>query len=269
MNSPALIDIGLIDVEPQIQPRVAGVKREHVQVLEANLDGWAPIVVLRRGNRYVLIDGAHRVAAAQNLGVTALLATVLEAIGHSDLRTMAFQYNVAHGLPLTLDDRRSHAVYLLNCDSTASNMEVARQAGLAPTTVATIRDRLERAREISPSDQRVARDGTTHTVSDSSQSRPLGALPDVGLGETIGDLFSSADRKRQRKIVSYFQRLAVALVDQYDLEGFETIDNVPAACTLVLGTDKAHALACVLGPAAHNVLAVARVLGYEPAGDEA
>src|SRR5206468_1512181 len=99
-------------------------------------------------------------------------------------------------------------------------------------------------------------------------ARKPGELPGVGLGEWVGDfgakVFSNKDRVRQRKLASYFVRLADALDDQFELDGFGALVDVAEAIQLVLGKDKAVELADRIGPAAWNSLEVARLLGYDP-----
>jgi hypothetical protein len=89
-------------------------------------------------------------AACQNEGRASIAVRVVEAPGDTDLYAEAFECNRLHGKALTLDDRRAFADHLLRQDPQTSNLEVSRRTGLAPTTVASIRERLEDESSISP-----------------------------------------------------------------------------------------------------------------------
>lgn len=146
-------------------------------------------------------------------------------------------------------------------------MEVSRRAGLAPTTIATIRARLEEAAAIEPAPERLGIDGTRYPVSTARSSRSAGDLPDEGvgalLGGVVGRMFSKQERRQQRQLTSYLRRLAVALEDSDDLTGWDTAEDAAEACSLVLGADTAADLGERLGRASRNVLNVAIALGYD------
>ena len=129
-------------VDPALQPRVGGLDSDHVAALQECPESWPPLIVVDNGG-YLLVDGFHRCAAAQNLGLDTIHVEVREMPNDGDLRALAFVLNAAHGRPLTLADRRAEAERLLHADATVSNLDVARRTALSPTTVATIRERLE------------------------------------------------------------------------------------------------------------------------------
>lgn len=58
-----------IVVDSSLQPRVRGLDADHVRVLQEAPEGWPPLLVVQRGDLYLLIDGFHRLAAAQNLAL--------------------------------------------------------------------------------------------------------------------------------------------------------------------------------------------------------
>jgi hypothetical protein len=86
----------------------------------------------------------------------------------------------------------------------------------------------------------------------------------MGLGETLGQLFTAGERRQQRKVAQYLQLLGVALSDQFELQGWDTNQQAAEACRLVLGDERAGELARELGAGSYNVLQVARTLGYDP-----
>lgn len=260
------IPVAVLAINPDVQPRIDGLDGPYAHSLESVLELLPPITVVIDNGTYIPVDGMHRIAAHQNVGVETIKARVVPMPSDGDLLALAFGLNAKHGRPLTLTDRRTFAARQLKRDAATSNLEIARTAGLSPTTVATIRERLEQSAAIEPAEQRVARDGTAYRVT-GQQPRPAGELPPMGFGESVGQAFSSKDRRQQRQVVSYLQRLEVALNGQFELEGFESLDDALMACQLVLGQEGAEVLADRLGPGVENVLAVACGLGYEPDGD--
>lgn len=252
------LDIDRIIANLELQPRVGGLDANHVGLLEECPEAWPPLVVVDDGG-YLLVDGFHRLAAAQNLGLKTTRVDVREMPEDGDLRALAFSLNAAHGRPLTLTDRRSEAERLLNADPAMSNMEVARRTALSPSTVAPIREALEAAEQIPATEQRVSRSGISYTP---PSPRQRGELPaeQVGLAER---LFTAKERREQRGLAHYFERVAVALDDQFAFDNWETADEAADACRAVLGDQAASDLAERLGPAARNVLDVAEALGYD------
>lgn len=263
------IALDRITIDPTLQPRVVGIDPDHVRTLEAVPESWAPLVTVMADGQYMLVDGFHRYAAAQNLGLETVTVDIADMPPDGDLAALAFALNAKHGRPLSLTDRRAEAERLLRAHPEVSNLEVSRRVGLSPTTVAAIRTRLEEADTIAPVQARIGADGTRYPVTTSRSLRPPGALPDEGIGErlkaTVGGLFTPEERRQQRQLTSYVRRLAVALEDGDDLDGWETAEDVADACRLVLGDDEAADLGDRLGRASRNVLDVAIALGYDDA----
>ncbi len=266
-----MLALAQITVDPTLQPRVGGLNAEHVRALQETPDAWPPLLVVQHGNTYTLLDGFHRLAAAQNLGVDRVPITVVPYPTDGDLAILAFRANLAHGLPLTLADKRAYAERLLMAHPHVSNLEIARQTVLSPTTIAAIRERLEDTATIAPTGERVGKGGYTYAVPDNT-GRPAGSLPPVGIGtqigEAVGQFFTPAERKRQRAVVQYAQRLLVALEDQYTLDGWEDADGVAEAVRLVLGDARATVLGEQLGTASGQVYDVAVALDYREGGNQ-
>jgi len=262
------IDIADIEIDPSVQPRVKGIDPDHVRTLQENPGAWPPITVVRRGARYVGVDCGHRMAAAQNLGLATIRATVVPEPEGGDLYGLAFLLNAAHGRPLSLDDRRAYAERLLRTDASLADREIARRCGLSSNTVGALRERLEVSAQIEQTTTRVGRSG--YTYSGALPQRQPGELPLPTLVDTVttalASVFSAEDRRDQRRIVSYLQRLATALEDHFDLEGWRTNPDAAEACQLVLGPERASELGARLGAAAVNILGVALCLGYEEQG---
>jgi hypothetical protein len=268
--APVNLKLNDIVIDPALQPRVDGIDPAHVAVLQAVPESWLPIAGVVRDGRFVLLDGFHRYAAAQNLGLAEILAEVLSMPEDGDLRGRAFALNAGHGRQLTLPDRRAETGRQLRLHPERSDREIGRRCGLAQPTVAAIRAELERTAQIEQTPTRVGRGGYTYAVGANPKQRPRGELPDAGLGEIVGDavgwLFTSDERRDQRRIAQYLLRLAVSLEDQEELTSWETAADAAEACGLVLGPDRAAQLGERLGWASLNVLEVAHALGYADEG---
>jgi transposase-like protein len=121
--------------------REGGITEAHVLSL-AELEGrWPPILVTAD---HLVIDGRHRLAAAQRLGLTELPARVFE--GSPDEAFVEFvRCNVGHGLPLSLSERRRAVGHILGAHPEWSDRRVARLCALSPTTVGKLRSELAQA----------------------------------------------------------------------------------------------------------------------------
>lgn len=120
----------------------------HVDALRQVLDQLPPIVVrpnpehpgdggMHDGGPYQLIDGAHRCAAFHFEG-RPVPAIVLE-LDDTEALAVAARANVAHGRPLTLEDRKSIAARLAGMAPDRSDRWIAQQCGLSNKTVTAIR----------------------------------------------------------------------------------------------------------------------------------
>jgi hypothetical protein len=156
------IPITSITADPALQPRTDGLDLDHVRALEMVAEAWPPLKVVGPGCRFLLVDGFHRFAAAQNLGLAEIAVEVLEAPADGDLHALAFTLNAAHGRPLTLSDRRAFAARLLRAHPDWSDREIGRRSGLVQPTIAKVRQDLEREKEIAPAVARTGRDGRVY-----------------------------------------------------------------------------------------------------------
>jgi hypothetical protein len=107
-----------------------------VALLKETFELWSPIVVW--GAECLVVDGAHRVEAARQLGRETISA-VYFAGDLDGAFVESVRRNVTHGLPLTVTDRKRAAVRILGSHRDWSDRRIAAVCGLSGKTVARIR----------------------------------------------------------------------------------------------------------------------------------
>jgi hypothetical protein len=108
-----------------------------------------------------VIDGMHRLQAAKLKGRNTIEVQFYDG-DEADIFILAVERNIAHGLPLSLPDRRAAAARIISSHPQWSDRRIASVTGLSATTVGTIR---MRSTECSgQSYTRVGRDGRTRPV---------------------------------------------------------------------------------------------------------
>lgn len=262
MLQPTSIYLSKVVCDPNLQPRVDGLDTDHVHELEANPACWPPLKVVQQGGSYVLVDGFHRYAAAQNLELAEVAVEVLESPPDNDLVSLAFALNAAHGKPLTLSDRRAFAGRLLCQHADLSDREIGRRAGLVQPTIAKIRRELEQQATIRPTETRKGRDGHNYPAQQTSRV----PLTDVisSIASTFERLTTPAERMAQRDASRYLSRLVGVLEERGSLTALATVDTAVDACRDVLGNEKAAELGARLGESARTIVAIADALVTQP-----
>lgn len=124
--------------------RSGGLDEAHVAAL-AELEGdWPPLLVWAE-HPNVVLDGAHRIAAAKRLGLAAVRVVTFH--GTSDEAFVeAVRRNVSHGLPLSVNDRMRAGQQILARHGDWSDRRIAEACALSPHTVARLRSAASRAR---------------------------------------------------------------------------------------------------------------------------
>jgi ParB-like chromosome segregation protein Spo0J len=152
------VEIGSLSVAGS--PRAAAQDAEHVAVLAAAPGPLPPIVVHRATMR--VIDGRHRVTVARLAGRRTIAARFFDGTD-ADAFVLAVRLNTAHGLPLTLAERKAAAGRILGSHPQWSDRMIAATAGLAPGTIASLRKKTTLAADAG--DARVGQDGRARPVS--------------------------------------------------------------------------------------------------------
>jgi ParB-like chromosome segregation protein Spo0J len=162
-------------------PRSTGQDEAHVERLAEAEGPLPPILVHRLTMR--IVDGFHRVAAAQRRGQTEIEAYLLDESLEAAFVT-AVESNVTHGLPLSSADRRRAAVTILAAYPHWSDRAIAKSTGLSGKTVAGIRCAAEEDQQLHA---RVGSDGRSRPLDPTAGRRLaaelIAARPDASLRE--------------------------------------------------------------------------------------
>lgn len=162
--------------------RSAGVDEAHARVLAESVEDLPPILVHRETMR--VIDGAHRLRAAVLAGAEHIKARLFTGDDNCAF-VLGVRANIAHGLPLSLSDRKAAAARVLSAYPEWSDRAVATATGLSARTVSGLRGRstAEGTRLVS----RVGLDGRSRPVDRTEgrrrASKLLAQRPDASLRE--------------------------------------------------------------------------------------
>jgi hypothetical protein len=133
MNEPVTIPLAQLRPNPDLQPRDKGLDERHVRMLMASDPAvWPPLGATPNDEGgYDIFAGFHRFEAGRRLGLAALPCVVDPDAGYPD----AVADNLAHGLPLSLPDRKTFARWLREQEPNLSYREIGRRCGLNHETV--------------------------------------------------------------------------------------------------------------------------------------
>jgi len=170
--------IGPVQTVPVATLRIAGSPRtegedvDHVRTL-ADTSTELPPIIVHRGSMRV-IDGAHRLRAARLRGQRQIEVRFFDGDEH-DAFVLAVSANVAHGLPLSLADRKNAAAHIVASHPHWSDRMIASVAGLSAATVARIRGDRGDHGEPAPA-SRIGHDGKVRPVNPLERRRLARAL---------------------------------------------------------------------------------------------
>lgn len=116
--------------------RLSGENLDHARALAEASVQLPPIIVHRP--TMTVVDGLHRLRAAQLRGDADVAAWFFDG-SEADAFVLAVRANIAHGLPLSLADRRAAAERIIVARPESSDRFVASATGLSPKTVAQVR----------------------------------------------------------------------------------------------------------------------------------
>jgi len=176
------------------------VDEAHAALL-AECDAELPPIVVHRPTMRV-IDGMHRLRAATRRGQREIAARFFDG-DEAEAFVLAVELNIAHGLPLSLADRKAAARRILAADARWSNRAVAAKTGLSDKTVAVLR--ACSGADIPHPGRRVGRDGHLHPVDSTAgrrraaellSARPQASLREVAAQAEVSPGVVSAVRKQ-------------------------------------------------------------------------
>jgi len=149
--------VAVADLRISGSPRSAGENIEHIRTLAETPAELPPIIVHRASMR--VIDGVHRLRAARLRGQQGIAVRYFDG-EDGDAFVLAVRANVAHGLPLSLADRKVAAARIVASHPHWSDRMIASVAGLSAATVARIR----RDRDEPAPASRIGHDGKVRPV---------------------------------------------------------------------------------------------------------
>ncbi|WP_280714259.1 ParB/RepB/Spo0J family partition protein [Kitasatospora sp. MAP5-34] len=132
----------------------------------AEADAELPPILLHRQTMRV-VDGMHRLEAARIRGARTIKARFFDG-DEEEAFVLAVESNAAHGLPLSLSDRKAAALRIVRTHPHWSDRAVAAKAGLAHKTVGAIR---RSSGEVPHLEARVGRDGRVRSVVRTSKGK--------------------------------------------------------------------------------------------------
>jgi ParB-like chromosome segregation protein Spo0J len=125
-----------------LSPRAIPPNQNHIASLIEVIDRLPPILV--HENTMMVIDGVHRLEAFRRSGKATIPAKLFRG-GRQEAFVLAVAANVAHGLPLTVAERKQAAKTLLRDFPDRSDRWLARICGVSAPTVAKLRTKSDAA----------------------------------------------------------------------------------------------------------------------------
>jgi ParB-like chromosome segregation protein Spo0J len=152
-------------------PRTRGEQAEHVKLL-AETEGALPPIVVHRATMRV-VDGMHRLKAAALRGDDAIDVVYFSG-DDVDAFALAVELNHAHGLPLSVTDRKVAAARIIASHPAWSDRRISAVTGLSASAVGTIRECS--TDRIGQSNARVGRDGRLRPLDGAEARRRAAAV---------------------------------------------------------------------------------------------
>ncbi|GAA2008377.1 transcriptional regulator [Catenulispora subtropica] len=199
-SEPRTVAVPLSLLLPGESPRLEGQDAAHVARLAEVEAPLPPILVDRRTMR--VIDGTHRLmAAAVNHRPT--IDVVFFEGDPADVFLRAVEANVAHGFPLSLNDRRAAARRIIASHRHLSDRAIAQVTGLSAKTIAMLRHQSED--DATRPTSRIGRDGRARPlnggerrarVAELMTERPHASLRELARIAGVSPATASDVRKR-------------------------------------------------------------------------
>lgn len=166
ISEEQVFQVAIAELSGADSPRILGEDRDHVEALAAAHDELPPIIVHRQSMN--VVDGLHRLRAAQLRGDEKITVKFFDGDA-ADAFVVAVKSNIAHGLPLSLADRKRATERIIASHPQWSDRMIASVTRIAPGTVAEIR-----RRTVGVTAVRIGQDGRVRPL-DSGEGRRLAA----------------------------------------------------------------------------------------------
>jgi hypothetical protein len=154
-------ELEIADLIEGLSPRKRLVDPEHVRALAEVFDDLPPVTVHASTNQ--LIDGAHRLRAAQSLGNHTIVANLFRGTDE-EARIEAVRLNISHGKPLTRAERSEATDRILSLRPDWSDRRIAAVCGVSAGAVANRRRAASTGAGMAPAPaHRIGRDGRSRT----------------------------------------------------------------------------------------------------------
>ena len=188
LESLPVVEVPVRSLSAGRSPRTGGHDEEVVRLLAESDRPWPPLLVRRE--TYQVIDGAHRLLAAQLRG-DETIEVRLHDCDEADAFVLAVRANIAHGLPLSLRDRKAAAARIIESRPAWSNRRIALATGLSDKTVAVIR-REGPPGAAGPEGGRVGMDGRLRPVDIASRRAMASRLLEQNPGASLREIAALA-----------------------------------------------------------------------------
>ena len=129
----------------------------------------SPIIVFETAKGFLLVDGFHRLKAAEQLNLDRIKAEIKQG-SVQEAYAYACLANLKHGKPLTKDERKKAICEYIKLNVQLSNVKISLDAGTSDDTIRLYRQELESKGEIEPQGKRVGINGVTQSVGDKGGS---------------------------------------------------------------------------------------------------
>ncbi len=141
-----IVSLSEVVIDLDVQLKARRVDQETVAAyVDALTNGatFPPVILFRQDGLLWLADGFHRVAAARFMGATEIEAEIVEG-GKEAATLYAATANVAHGKPMSADEKREAGERLIQMKPLWSNSEIARRLAVRDTTILRWRQGLKK-----------------------------------------------------------------------------------------------------------------------------
>jgi ParB-like chromosome segregation protein Spo0J len=167
LGSRPVVRVPIDQIQVGESARLGERSSAHITVVAELAGGWEPLLVTPAGR---IVDGQYRYLAACRLGLTHLECVIFDGDDRSAF-VEGVRRNVAHGLPLTLQERKNAATRILAFGTNWSDRKIAELCGLAHKTVGRLRQGAACPGGAIPHlDKRKGRDGK-YQAPDTNQAR--------------------------------------------------------------------------------------------------